>query len=121
MALKQSKGATNERPDTIPNHVVGLKNQKYERVFSDHLFRVRTRQPNLSESHANVPKTSDANILPARCETIQVGDVCVFKNTNNSERKKGKVLQFFTIMVKSAKDGNTNCHHCMWTTAKIFL
>ena len=52
--------------------------QEYERVSSDHLFRVRTKQPNSSESHMNVPKASDANHLPARCETIDVGDVCIF-------------------------------------------
>ena len=44
---------------------------------------------------ANVSKTSDANNLPARCETIHVGDFCVFQNTNSSEWKLGKVLQWW--------------------------
>ena len=77
--------------------------QEYERVSSDRLFRVRTKQPNSSESHANVPKASDANHLPARCETINVGDVCVFQNTSSSKWKLGKVLRFFYHNGKNSK------------------
>ena len=96
--------------------------QEYERVSSDRLFRVRTKQPNSSESHANIPKTTDVNNLPAICETIHVGDVCVFQNTNGSEWKLGKVLQFFTILAKAAKESNVNCHHCMYiATNKMLL
>ena len=77
--------------------------QEYERVSSDRLFRVRMKQPNSSESHVNLPKASDANHLPARCEAINIGDICVFQNTSCSEWKLGKVLRFFYHNDKNSK------------------
>ena len=57
--------------------------QEYERVSSDHLFRVRMVQPNSLESqYSKISKAkSDFKDLPTKCDTICVVDICVFHNS----------------------------------------
>ena len=77
--------------------------QEYEFVFSDRLFRVRARQPYLSESEVYLPKVKHMETLPQKCETLNVGDLCVFKKPQCEEWKIGKVLQFFYLTGKTNK------------------
>ena len=52
-----------------------------------------------------IPKSNDTSKLPTRHdhESIHLGDVCVFQNTNSSEWKLGKLLQFFYHIGKNSK------------------
>jgi len=78
--------------------------QEYERVSGDRLFRVRLIQPNSSESQANVCKNNlNADNLPVKHASVQVGDVCVFQKKDRTEWTMGKVLHFFYHAGKSNK------------------
>ena len=66
--------------------------QECKHVSSDRLFRVRARQPHSSESEISLPKVKHMEIFPKKCETLNVGDICVCKKPQCEE---WKVLQFF--------------------------
>lgn len=64
--------------------------QENERVSSDRLFRVRSKQPYTSE-----PSQPTQNLnckTPVVTKTISLGDICVF--TFKKNWKIGKILQF---------------------------
>ena len=69
--------------------------QEGERVSSDRLFRVRSKQPHSHEPYKALNVTSEQidNKMPVVCETIQIGDVCVFSE-NEEEWKLGRVVKF---------------------------
>ena len=57
--------------------------QEYERVSTDRLFRVRSKQPYSSNNTLPTTlKSSDPQVstLPQRRQSIQIGDICVFNN-----------------------------------------
>lgn len=69
--------------------------QECERVSTDRLFRVRSKQP--YSSNNTLPtnlKSSGPQVstLPQRRQSIQIGDICVFNNQR--KWKIGKVLHF---------------------------
>ncbi len=68
--------------------------QEGERVSSDGLFRVRSKQPFSSETpkHALHEEVKTAG-NPVVCTTLEMGDVCIFKILP-TEWKIGRVLQF---------------------------
>lgn len=69
--------------------------QEGERVSSDRLFIVRSKQPHSHEPYKALNVTSEQidNKTPMVCETIQIGDVCVFSE-NEEEWKLGRVVKF---------------------------
>ena len=79
--------------------------QDCERVSSDRLFRVRTVQPNSSQSQINIPdnELTVAEPLPSQLAVVKVGDVCVFRDASCDNWKIGKVLQFYYQTGKTAK------------------
>jgi hypothetical protein len=77
--------------------------QEGERVSSDHLFRVRNKQPYSTEKQ--LVTTSDTQRVPDCpyvCDSINVGDVCVFKCPQKSW-KVGRVLQFSYYLEKNVR------------------
>ena len=77
--------------------------QESEYVSSDRLFRVRSKQPNVSprnESTRSRASVVDAPV-PQVCTSITVGEICIFKCTKTWHI--GKVLQFKFIQGKTMK------------------
>lgn len=79
--------------------------QECEQVSTDRLFRVRSKQPFLSnfEPDSVQVKSSDENIsvLPQKLEVIRIGDVCIFQI--KQEWKIGKILHFYYQSGKTQK------------------
>lgn len=73
--------------------------QEGERVSSDRLFRVREKQPLVKNHDPKVCHFSGVN--PVVCNTIEVGNICVFKNAESW--RIGKVLQFSYYKEKTKK------------------
>ena len=66
--------------------------QESEHVSSDRLFRVRNKQPNEIQG-IKPTQTPEIDVpLPVVCDSIKVGDICIFKCTKTWH--VGKVLQF---------------------------
>ena len=67
--------------------------QEGERVSSDRLFRVRNKQPYSSDPQPRRHMTFNTD--PCVCETIEVGNICVFRDSQKKDRWKiGRVLVF---------------------------
>ena len=70
--------------------------QECERVSTDRLYRVRSKQPYSSSTKtiSSQAKTNSPQVftLPTKLQNIQIGDICVF--SMQGRRKIGKVLQF---------------------------
>ena len=79
--------------------------QECERVSTDRLFRVQSKQPysssNTMDSLFAKSNSLQVNTLPTKLQTIKVGDICVF--TNQGQWKNGKVLQFYYHEGKTQK------------------
>ena len=72
--------------------------QEGERVSSDSLFRVRTKQPFSIDSKS---KASASVALPIVASTVDVGNVCIFKSNDNSESVKiGRSKQYRGLTAK---------------------
>jgi len=65
---------------------------KGERVSSDHIFRVRSKQPYSSDILKSVSRP--VSNKPSTCDEIALGDVRVFEHQEMSTWKIGKVLKF---------------------------
>ena len=65
--------------------------QEGERVSSDRLFRVRSKQPYASAS-SQLPHLLDNKVQPYVSKALQLGDLCVFQI--NGTLRIGRVLQF---------------------------
>ncbi len=83
--------------------------QEGERVSSDRLFRVRSKQPYSNGSLKNV--SHPVSNQPSQCEHILVGDVCVFKysgmsnsggSSGSSSGSNEPPLYQFTVRVAGA-------------------
>ena len=74
--------------------------QEGERVSSDHLFRVRCKQPYSSSTPlAKCSAVSkDIDMQPIVSSTVQIGELCVFKKDNGWSI--GRVLQFAKLQEK---------------------
>jgi hypothetical protein len=71
--------------------------QETERVSSDRLFRVRSKQPHSGSDKtvtSSISMTEDEN--PVKADNITIGDLCVFK-AGHSQATIGKVLQIVLI------------------------
>lgn len=77
--------------------------QEGERVSTDHLFRVRAKQPFSTEVCRQNPKSSDSK--PTIIDTVSIGDVCAFKEGEHHWRL-GRVLNFVSLMRKLKRQGN---------------
>jgi len=79
--------------------------QEGERVSSDRLFRVRSKQPNSSEFQVNMSskKGDFVKALPQKCTSINVGDLCVFKKPQCKDWTIGKIFHFFYPGGKTSK------------------
>lgn len=104
--------------------------QEGKRVSSDRLFRVRSKQPYSSDPQPRRHTTFTTD--PSVCETIEVGNICVFKDSKNTHTwKMGRVLQFSfflektkssqqyrgtTCIVSDANKGNKIGVLCAWYT-----
>ena len=79
--------------------------QECERVSTDRLFRVRSKQPYLSnfkpDSLPSKSSSEQGTVLPRKLEVVRIGDVCVFQSQN--EWKIGKILQFCCQSGKTEK------------------
>ena len=73
--------------------------QEGERISSDRLFRVRAKQPFAIEQQN---QERHLNTNPFVCLTINVGDYCMFK-VSDETYKLGKVLQFSYYKEKTKK------------------
>ena len=70
--------------------------QEGERVSFDSLFQVRHKQPYSSDPQPQRHMTFNTN--PSVCETIEVGNICVFRNSKEKHKwKVGRVQQFFFL------------------------
>ena len=67
--------------------------QEGERVSSDRLFRVRSRQPYSSDRSPQPQIHCTSNTHPAVRQSLEVGNICVFSDTKCTW-KIGRVLQF---------------------------
>ena len=69
--------------------------QETEKVSSDRLFRVHSKQPNTSDKSVSFPRQME-NTDPVKAKYIVVGELCVFNysSENPSQFRIGKVLQF---------------------------
>ena len=72
--------------------------QEGERVSSDRLFHVRTKQPFSIDTKPKV-STSVSVDIPTVCSTVDVGNTCIFKSSEGS-LKIGKLLQFAYYLEK---------------------
>ena len=71
--------------------------QESEKVSSDRLFRVRSKQPYNSTSSLTNSQQTVSSAVPHINEVLCVGDFCAFMNGHDSSNhiwKLGKVLQF---------------------------
>ena len=79
--------------------------QECERVSIDHLFRVRSKQPYSSSNELDSLQgkscSPQVSTLPTKLQSIQIGDICVFKT--QGKWKIGKVQQFFYPEGKTQK------------------
>ena len=76
--------------------------QEGERVSSDRLFRVRTKQPFSSNSTSMAKSSMTDSELPTTSNVLHIGDVCVFK-ANEDKWSIGKVLQFSRLNHKNTQ------------------
>ena len=76
--------------------------QEGERVSSDRLFRVRSRRPFTSNCQTVPGTVTPTGTTPFVCQTIQVGNICVFKDTVG-KWKIGTILQFSNFQEKTKK------------------
>ena len=72
--------------------------QEGERVSSDRLFRVRSKEPYTSDPQPKLHSTSNKD--PAVNQLLEVGSICVFKDSK-SLYKIGRVLQFAYYLEKT--------------------
>lgn len=72
--------------------------QEGERVSSDRLFRVRSKQPYTCEAKPNRLTASD--VVPTVSKVINVGDICVFVKSHECWQI-GRVLQFSFYLEKT--------------------
>ena len=72
--------------------------QEGERVSSDRLFRVRSKQPYACEPPPQARSSCGTN--PIVCQSLQVGNICVFMDSKG-KWKIGIVLQFSYYLEKS--------------------
>ena len=83
--------------------------QEGERVSSDRIFRVRSKQPhnseNVKEMLSNDSKSDDA--LPTVSKILKLGDLCVFQMQDGNEWCIGRVLQFAKLKGKNV--GHQQC------------
>ena len=73
--------------------------QEGERVSSDRLFRVRSKQP--FSTDASTQKKSVATTTPTVCSALEVGEICVL--IIDSKWRMGRVLQFAYYQEKTKK------------------
>ena len=83
--------------------------QEGERVSSNRVFRVRSKQPHNSENVkgmlSNDSKSDDA--LPTVSKILKLGDLCVFQMQDGNEWCIGRVLQFAKLKDKTV--GHQQC------------
>ena len=72
--------------------------QEGERVSSDRLFRVRSKQPYACEPSPQIRSSCGTN--PIVCQSLQVGNICVFIDSKD-KWKIGRVLQFSYYLEKT--------------------
>ena len=72
--------------------------QEGERVSTDRLFRVRSKQPYTCDAQPEIRSTSD--LLPSVSNSLNVGDICVF-NRSQGQWQIGRVLQFSFFLEKT--------------------
>ena len=86
--------------------------QEGERVSSDRLFRVRNKQPYSSDSSKPINSTENEHCaLPTIATTVSVGQFCVFKAGEGSDKwSVGKILQFAKLgkSVQQFKNSSVN-------------
>ena len=80
--------------------------QEGERISSDRLFRVRSKQPFATHVYNQTNKQKDG-VKPLICATINIGDVCVFRHSEK-EWRIGRVLQFSYFLEKTKKASQYN-------------
>lgn len=73
--------------------------QEGEWVSSDHLFRVRAKQPFSIDSKPNVPIPISVDI-PTICNTVEIVKLCIFK-CSKAKWKIGRLLQFAYYLEKT--------------------
>ena len=73
--------------------------QEGERVSSDRLFRVRSKQPYTCDARPERRTVSDE--VPTVNKSITVGDICVFRSSKKQSWHIGRVLQFSFYLEKT--------------------
>ena len=82
--------------------------QEGDRVSADQTIRVREKQPGASSTSKSTPACI-AMAFPDKCDTLSIGDVCVFSNkkadssSGTCDWSIGKVLQFAYYLEKNKK------------------
>ena len=93
--------------------------QEGERVSSDRLFRVRSKQPYTCDARPERRTVSDE--VPTVNKSITVGDICVFRSSKKQSWHIGRVLQFsfYLEKIKSSQQYSGLIRTCFyWNSLK---